>query len=399
MANTIEINNDTIKLMSEDKKLNIEIITPYPHENFLLENVFSKTDDYLKAVDKVIKHINDEFSYDVDTVRVNVSQNYNDYDFSKINNFLKDSLYGTSYKCIEHNIHDEDFEILVEDYKMSKSVETVKDNTSMKYMKYSNIRIECNSNYVVTGTFNKEHFENFRNIVNNTIGEDDIKQVRIYPDSNEDIMVDILSNTSDYIIKNEIDICKFGDMTNKHFIINSNIDFDNIMDVISHYSYEKFNNDKGFIDFTENFVKDIRDKGYLDEYNTYMFIKLSGKDMEFFDNFGKTVGELINISKKNNNLMNVKGSLDFENFTVEYNPDYKEITINDRGYEVILKENVDNDENIDLSLITNKAKDNGKMEKLFSDILNEIEEKSNYDCIIEWEYITKSNKDEITPEL
>lgn len=68
MANTIEINNDTIKLMSEDKKLNIEIITPYPHENFLLENVFSKTDDYLKAVDKVIKHINDEFSYDVDKV-------------------------------------------------------------------------------------------------------------------------------------------------------------------------------------------------------------------------------------------------------------------------------------------------------------------------------------------
>lgn len=260
MANTIEINNDTIKLMSEDKKLNIEIITPYPHENFLLENVFSKTDDYLKAVSKVIKHINDEFSYDVDTVKVNVFENYTDYDFSKINNFLKDSLFGTSYKCVEHNIHDKDFEILVEDYKMSKSVETVKDNTSMKYMKYSNIRIECNSNYVITGTFDKENFENFRNIVNNTIGEDDIKQVRIYPDSNEDIMVDILSNTSDYIIKNEIDICKFGDMTNKHFIINSNIDFDNIMDVISHYSYEKFNGDKGFIDFTENFVKDIREK-------------------------------------------------------------------------------------------------------------------------------------------
>lgn len=48
MANTIEINDDSIKLMSEDeKKLNIEIITPYPHENFLLANVFSKTDDYL----------------------------------------------------------------------------------------------------------------------------------------------------------------------------------------------------------------------------------------------------------------------------------------------------------------------------------------------------------------
>lgn len=68
MANTIEINDDSIKLMSEDKKLNIEIITPYPHENFLLENVFSKTDDYLKSVSKVIKHINDEFSYDIDIV-------------------------------------------------------------------------------------------------------------------------------------------------------------------------------------------------------------------------------------------------------------------------------------------------------------------------------------------
>lgn len=133
-------------------------------------------------------------------------------------------------------------------------------------------------------------------------------------------------------------------------------------------------------------------KGYSDEYNTYMFIKLSGEDMEFFDNFGKTVGELIDISKKNNNLINVKGSLDFENFTVEYNPDYKEITINDSGYEVILKENINNDDNIDLSVITNKAKDNGKIEKLFSDILNEIEENSNYECIIDGENITKVNK-------
>ena len=323
---------------------------------------------------------------------MNVFENYTDYDFSKINNYLKDSLFGTSYKCVEHNIHDKDFEILIEDYKMSKSVETVKDNTSMKYMKYSNIRIECNSNYVITGTFDKENFENFRNIVNNTIGEDDIKQVRIYPDSNENIMIDILNDSSDNIIKSEIDIFKFGDMTNKHFIINSNIDFDNIIDVISDYKYENFNNDKGFIDFTENFVKDIREKGYSDEYNTYMFIKLSGEDMEFFDNFGKTVGELINISKKNNNLINVKGSLDFENFTVEYNPDYKEITINDSGYEVILKENINNDDNIDLSVITNKAKDNGKIEKLFSDILNEIEENSNYECIINGENITKVNK-------
>lgn len=68
VTNKIEINNDTIKLMSEDKKLNIEIITPYPHENFLLANVFSKTDDYLKEVSKVIKYISNEFSYDIDKV-------------------------------------------------------------------------------------------------------------------------------------------------------------------------------------------------------------------------------------------------------------------------------------------------------------------------------------------
>lgn len=205
-------------------------------------------------------------------------------------------------------------------------------------------------------------------------------------------MIDILNDSSDNIIKSKIDICKFGDMTNKHFIINSNIDFDNIIDVISDYKYENFNNDKGFIDFTENFVKDIREKGYSDEYNTYMFVKLTGEDTEFFDNFGKTVGELVNISKKENIPIDVTGSLDFENFTVEYNPDYKEITINDSGYEVMLKENINNDDNIDLSVITNKAKDNGKIEKLFTDILNEIEEKSNYECIIDGENITKVNE-------
>ena len=180
-------------------------------------------------------------------------------------------------------------------------------------------------------------------------------------------------------------------MTNKHFIINSNIDFDNIIDVISHYSYEKFNNDKGFTEFTEKFLEDIHKKGYSDEY-TYMFVKLTGEDMEFFDNFGKTVGELVNISKKESIAIDVTGSLDFGNFTVEYCPEYKDITVNDAGYEVILKENINNDDNIDLSLITNKAKDDGKIEKLFSDILNEIEENSNYECIINGENITKINE-------
>ena len=144
-------------------------------------------------------------------------------------------------------------------------------------------------------------------------------------------------------------------------------------------------------EFTEKFLEDIHKKGYSDEY-TYMFVKLTGEDMEFFDNFGKTVGELVNISKKESIAIDVTGSLDFGNFTVEYCPEYKDITVNDSGYEVILKKNINNADNIDLSVITNKAKDNGEIEKLFSDILNEIEENSNYECIINGENITKINE-------
>ena len=135
---------------------------------------------------------------------------------------------------------------------------------------------------------------------------------------------------------------------------------------------------------------DIDNKGYSDEY-TYMFVKLTGEDIEFFDNFGKSIGELIDISKKESIAIDVTGSLDFGNFTVEYCPEYKDITVNDAGYEVILKENV-NADNINLSLITDKANDNGKIEMLFNDILNEIEENNNYECIIEGENITKVNE-------
>ena len=106
----------------------------------------------------------------------------------------------------------------------------------------------------------------------------------------------------------------------------------------------------------------------------------------------KVSGELIDISKKESIAIDVTGSLDFGNFTVEYCPEYKDITVNDSGYEVILKENINNADNIDLSVITNKTKDNGEIEKLFSDILNEIEENSNYECIINGENITKINE-------
>lgn len=392
VTNKIELFNENTVILSENEKLNITITTKYPHTDFSsLENVFKKTSDYFEGVNNVIKHIGNELSYDIDTITV-TSRDYDNYDFLVISKNLKDSLSNTDYRSIEHNIYDKDFKVLITDYKSSQSVELFKDDTSMKYIKYSNPRINSNSNYIIEGDFNKEKFEDFRNIVKNIIPDNPIKEIRIYPHSNDETMVTISDTSENNTVKSEIDICKFGKINNKIFTIDSNINIDNVIDVISDYKYENFNNDKGFIDFTENFVKDIREKGYPDEYNTYMFIKLSGEDMEFFDNFGKTVGELINISKKNNNLINVTGSLDFGNFTVEYCPEYKDITVNDSGYEVILKENINNADNIDLSVITNKTKDNGEIEKLFSDILNEIEENSNYECIINGENITKINE-------
>ena len=389
MANTIELFNENTVILSENEKLNIEVDTKYPYSDFSsLESVFKKGSNYFEGVNNVIKHIGNELSYDIDTITV-TSRDYGNYDFSAISKHLKDSLSNIDYRGIEHNVYDKDFKVLIKDYKYSQSVELFKDDTSMKYIKYSNPRIESNSNYIIEGDFNKEKFEDFRNIVKNIIPDNSIKQLRIYPHSNDETLLTIRDTSENNTVKSEIDICKFGKINNKIFTIESNINIDNIIDVISDYTYENFNEDKGFTEFTEKFLEDIHKKGYSDEY-TYMFVKLTGEDMEFFDNFGKTVGELVNISKKESIPIDVTGSLDFGNFTVEYCPEYKDITVNDAGYEVILKENVNN--NINLSLITNKTKDNGKMEKLFSDILDEIEEKSNYDCIIDGENITKINE-------
>lgn len=391
VTNKIELFNENTVILSENEKLNITITTKYPHTDFSsLENVFKKTSDYFEGVNNVIKHIGNELSYDIDTITV-TSRDYDNYDFLVISKNLKDSLSDTDYRSIEHNIYDKDFKVLITDYKSSQSVELFKDDTSMKYIKYSNPRITSNSNYIIEGDFNKEKFEDFRNIVKNIIPDNPIKQLRIYPHSNDETMLTVSDTSENNIVKSEIDICKFGKINNKIFTIDSNINIDNVIDVISDYTYENFNEDKGFTEFTEKFLEDIHKKGYSDEY-TYMFVKLTGEDMEFFDNFGKSIGELIDISKKESIAIDVTGSLDFGNFTVEYCPEYKDITVNDSGYEVILKENINNADNIDLSVITNKTKDNGEIEKLFSDILNEIEEKSNYDCIIDGENVTKVNE-------
>lgn len=391
VTNKIELFNENTVILSENEKLNITITTKYPHTDFSsLENVFKKTSDYFEGVNNVIKHIGNELSYDIDTITV-TSRDYDNYDFLVISKNLKDSLSDTDYRSIEHNIYDKDFKVLITDYKSSQSVELFKDDTSMKYIKYSNPRITSNSNYIIEGDFNKEKFEDFRNIVKNIIPDNPIKQLRIYPHSNDETMLTVSDTSENNIVKSEIDICKFGEINNKIFTIDSNINIDNVIDVISDYTYENFNEDKGFTEFTEKFLEDIHKKGYSDEY-TYMFVKLTGEDMEFFDNFGKSIGELIDISKKESIAIDVTGSLDFGNFTVEYCPEYKDITVNDSGYEVILKKNINNADNIDLSVITNKAKDNGEIEKLFSDILNEIEENSNYECIINGENITKINE-------
>lgn len=391
VTNKIELFNENTVILSENEKLNITITTKYPHTDFSsLENVFKKTSDYFEGVNNVIKHMGNELSYDIDTITV-TSRDYEKYDFSAIFKRLKDSLSDTDYRSIEHNIYDKDFKVLITDYKSSQSVELFKDDTSMKYIKYSTPKITSNSNYIIEGDFNKEKFEDFRNIVKNIIHDNPIKQLRIYPHSNDETMLTVSDTSENNIVKSEIDICKFGEINNKIFTIDSNINIDNVIDVISDYTYENFNEDKGFTEFTEKFLEDIHKKGYSDEY-TYMFVKLTGEDMEFFDNFGKTVGELVNISKKESIAIDVTGSLDFGNFTVEYCPEYKDITVNDSGYEVILKENINNADNIDLSVITNKAKDNGEIEKLFSDILNEIEENSNYECIINGENVTKVNE-------
>lgn len=391
VTNKIELLNENTVILSESEKLNITITTRYPHTDFSsLENVFKKTSDYFEGVNNIIKHIGNELSYDIDTITV-TSRDYEKYDFSAISKRLKDSLSDTDYRSIEHNIYDKDFKVLITDYKSSQSVELFKDDTSMKYIKYSNPRITSNSNYIIEGDFNKEKFEDFRNIVKNIIPDNPIKQLRIYPHSNDETMLTVSDTSENNIVKSEIDICKFGEINNKIFTIDSNINIDNVIDVISDYTYENFNEDKGFTEFTEKFLEDIHKKGYSDEY-TYMFVKLTGEDMEFFDNFGKSIGELIDISKKESIAIDVTGSLDFGNFTVEYCPEYKDITVNDSGYEVILKENINNADNIDLSVITNKAKDNGEIEKLFSDILNEIEENSNYECIINGENVTKVNE-------
>lgn len=391
VTNKIELFNENTVILSENEKLNITITTKYPHTDFSsLENVFKKTSDYFEGVNNVIKHIGNELSYDIDTITV-TSRDYDNYDFLVISKNLKDLLSDTDYRSIEHNIYDKDFKVLITDYKSSQSVELFKDDTSMKYIKYSNPRITSNSNYIIEGDFNKEKFEDFRNIVKNIIPDNPIKQLRIYPHSNDETMLTISDTSENNIVKSEIDICKFGKINNKIFTIDSNINIDNVIDVISDYTYENFNEDKGFTEFTEKFLEDIHKKGYSDEY-TYMFVKLTGEDMEFFDNFGKSIGELIDISKKESIPIDVTGSLDFGNFTVEYCPEYKDITVNDSGYEVILKENINNVDNIDLSVITNKAKDNGEIEKLFSDILNEIEENSNYECIINGENVTKVNE-------
>lgn len=391
VTNKIELFNENTVILSENEKLNITITTKYPHTDFSsLENVFKKTSDYFEGVNNVIKHIGNELSYDIDTIRVN-SRDYEKYDFSAISKGLKDSLSDTDYRSIEHNIYDKDFKVLITDYKSSQSVELFKDDMSMKYIKYSNPRITSNSNYIIEGDFNKEKFEDFRNIVKNIIPDNPIKQLRIYPHSNDETMLTVSDTSENNIVKSEIDICKFGEINNKIFTIDSNINIDTVIDVISDYTYENFNEDKGFTEFTEKFLEDIHKKGYSDEY-TYMFVKLTGEDVEFFDNFGKSIGEFIDISKKESIAIDVTGSLDFGNFTVEYCPEYKDITVNDSGYEVILKENINNADNIDLSVITNKTKDNGEIEKLFSDILNEIEENSNYECIINGENITKINE-------
>ena len=391
VTNKIELFNENTVILSENEKLNITITTKYPHTDFSsLENVFKKTSDYFEGVNNVIKHIGNELSYDIDTISVN-SRDYEKYDFSAISKGLKDSLSDTDYRSIEHNIYDKDFKVLITDYKSSQSVELFKDDMSMKYIKYSNPRITSNSNYIIEDDFNKEKFEDFRNIVKNIIPDNPIKQLRIYPHSNDETMLTVSDTSENNIVKSEIDICKFGEINNKIFTIDSNINIDTVIDVISDYTYENFNEDKGFTEFTEKFLEDIHKKGYSDEY-TYMFVKLTGEDVEFFDNFGKSIGELIDISKKESIAIDVTGSLDFGNFTVEYCPEYKDITVNDSGYEVILKENINNADNIDLSVITNKTKDNGEIEKLFSDILNEIEENSNYECIINGENITKINE-------
>lgn len=391
VTNKIELFNENTVILSENEKLNITITTKYPHTDFSsLENVFKKTSDYFEGVNNVIKHIGNELSYDIDTISVN-SRDYEKYDFSAISKGLKDSLSDTDYRSIEHNIYDKDFKVLITDYKSSQSVELFKDDMSMKYIKYSNPRITSNSNYIIEGDFNKEKFEDFRNIVKNIIPDNPIKQLRIYLHSNDETMLTVSDTSENNIVKSEIDICKFGEINNKIFTIDSNINIDTVIDVISDYTYENFNEDKGFTEFTEKFLEDIHKKGYSDEY-TYMFVKLTGEDVEFFDNFGKSIGELIDISKKESIAIDVTGSLDFGNFTVEYCPEYKDITVNDSGYEVILKENINNADNIDLSVITNKTKDNGEIEKLFSDILNEIEENSNYECIINGENITKINE-------
>lgn len=392
VTNKIELFNENTIILSENEKLNITITTRYPHTDFLsLENVFKKASDYFEGVDNVIKYIGNELSYDIDTIIVN-SRNFGDYNFSAISNRLKDSLSDIDYKSIEHNIYDKDFKVLIKDYKSSQSAELFKNDISMKYIKYFNPRINSNSNYIIEGDFNKENFNDFRNnILKNIIPDNPIKQLRIYPHSNNDIMLTIRDVSENNTVKSEIDICKFGKINNKIFTIESNINIDNIIDVISDYTYENFNEDKGFTEFTEKFLEELHKKGYSDEY-TYMFIKLTGEDIEFFDNFGKSIGEFINISKKESISIDVTGSLDFGNLTIEYSPDYKDITLNEGGYEVILKENINNDDNIDLSLITNKAQDDGKIEKLFSNILNEIENNINYDCIINENNITKVNE-------
>lgn len=390
VTNKIELFNENTIILSENEKLNITITTRYPHTDFLsLENVFKKASDYFEGVDNVIKYVGKKLSYDIDTISVN-SRNFGNYNFSAISKRLKDSLSDIDYKSIEHNIYEKDFKVLINDYKSSQSVELFKDDISMKYIKYFNPRINSNSNYIIEGDFNRENFNDFRNnILKNIIPGNPIKQLRIYPHSNDDIMLTIRDVSENNTVKSEIDICKFGKINNKIFTIESNINIDNIIDVISDYTYENFNEDKGFTEFTEKFLEELHKKGYSDEY-TYMFIKLTGEDMEFFDNFGESIGELINISKKDSISIDVTGSLDFGNFTIEYSPDYKDITLNDGGYEIILKENI-NAGNINLSLITDKTNDNGKIEKLFSDILNKIEENINYDCIIDGNNITKVN--------
>lgn len=365
VTNKIEFFNENNIILSENEKLNIVITTRYPHTDFSsLENVFKKASDYFEGVGNVIKHIGNELSYDIDTISVN-SRDFGDYNFSAISKSLKDSLSDIDYKSIEHNIYEKDFKVLINDYKSSQSVEIFKDDISMKYIKYFNPRINSNSNYIIEGDFNRENFNDFRNnILKNIIPDNSIKQLRIYPHSNDDIMLTIRDVSENNTVKSEIDICKFGKINNKIFTIESNINIDNIIDVISDYTYENFNEDKGFTEFTEKFLEELHKKGYSDEY-TYMFIKLTGEDIEFFDNFGKSIGEFINISKKESISIDVAGSFDFGNLTIEYSPDYKDITLNEGGYEVILKENINNDDNIDLSLITNKAQDDGKIEKLF----------------------------------